>query len=170
MKKPLPLIARSRLLSVKSMLPWLNCCETFATFTPLPMAVELTPCWDDANRSANSAREPLKPVVATLAMLFAVTVRSDWAALRPESARRKGILVLLLKNGGSEDAADVCEGDRARAGIQGERAGRGVDRDAADFAHEQRIERLVLAADRCDGRERVLAGRGGDARVGLAVP
>src|SRR5689334_13594933 len=139
MKKPLPLIARSRLLSEKSMLPWVNCCETFATFTPLPMAVALTPCCEDANRSANSAREPLKPVVATLAMLFAVTVRSDWAALRPESARRKGILVLLLEEVryALQDAADVREGHGACGGIQCERAARRVDRDAAYFAHEQ---------------------------------
>jgi hypothetical protein len=84
-------MARSRLLSVKSMLPCVNCCETFETRTPLPMAVELTPCCEVANRSANSAREPLKPAVATFATLFAVTVRSVDAAFRPDSARRKGI-------------------------------------------------------------------------------
>src|SRR4029079_3666059 len=93
MKKPCPLSARSRLLSVKSMLPWVNCCATFETRTPLPIALLLTPCGDTENSSANSAREPLKPLVAVLAMLLAVTVRSACAAFKPLKARRKVIEV-----------------------------------------------------------------------------
>src|SRR5215216_2386711 len=89
MKKPCPLSARSRLLSVKSMLPWVNCCATLETRTPLPIALLLTPCGDTENSSANSAREPLKPDVAVLAMLLAVTVRSACAAFKPLKARRK---------------------------------------------------------------------------------
>src|SRR5580704_1515930 len=85
-KKPLPLTARSRLLPVESMLPWVNCCETSDTDTPLPTAVELTPCWLAENRSENSVVEDLNPVVSTLEILLAVTSKSCWAAFRPESA------------------------------------------------------------------------------------
>ena len=60
---PCPLTARSRFESVNSMLPCANCCATAATRTPLPLALLDTPCSDTANRSANSVREPLKPVV-----------------------------------------------------------------------------------------------------------
>src|SRR4030095_12386837 len=91
MKKPWPLTARSRLLSVKSMLPWVNCWATLETRTPLPIALLLTPCGETEDSSANSARELLKPVVAVLAMLLAVTVRSACAAFKPLKARRKVI-------------------------------------------------------------------------------
>src|SRR6185312_10707323 len=84
--EPLSLMARSRLLPVVSMLPCANCWATSDTATPLPTAVALTPCWVEANRSANSAREPLKPTVATLARLFAVTESPSLAAFRPVRA------------------------------------------------------------------------------------
>src|SRR5262245_61047018 len=92
MKKPWPESARSRFESVNSTLPCANCCATFETRTPLPLELLDTPCSDTANRSANSAREPLKPLVAVLATLLAVTLRSDWAALRPERAMRNGMV------------------------------------------------------------------------------
>jgi hypothetical protein len=88
---PCPLSARSRLESVNSTLPCANCCVTAATRTPLPLALFEVPCSDTANRSANSVREPLKPLVSVLAMLFAVTLRLAWEALRPESAIRNGM-------------------------------------------------------------------------------
>src|SRR5438105_15751127 len=68
------------------MLPWVNCWATSETETPLPMAVALTPLWVEANRSPNSARDPLNPAVETLARLFAVTDRSWFAALSPVRA------------------------------------------------------------------------------------
>ena len=92
---PWPLTARSRFESVNSMLPCANCCATAATRTPLPLALLDTPCSDTANRSANSVREPLKPLVDVLAMLLAVTLRSVWAAFRPERAIRNGMEWLL---------------------------------------------------------------------------
>ena len=92
---PCPLTARSRFESVNSMLPCANCCATVATRTPLPEALLDTPCSDTANRSANSVREPLKPVVCVLAMLLAVTFRSAWAALTPERAMRNDMEYLL---------------------------------------------------------------------------
>ncbi len=86
MKKPLPLTARSSVLPVVSMLPWLNCWATSETVTPLPTAAAPTPCWLEENRSANSVREPLKPTVAELARLLEVTERSSLAAFNPVRA------------------------------------------------------------------------------------
>ena len=76
---------------VKSMLPCENCWETEARRTPLPVAFADTPNGETANSSANSAREPLKPVVLVLAMLFAVTCNSADAALIPLSASLNGM-------------------------------------------------------------------------------
>ncbi len=85
-KKPLPSIARSRLLFVNEIVPWLNCCATFASFTPLPISFEPVPSSDDAYTSENSARDALKPTVLALAMLLPVTLSSAEAALSPLSA------------------------------------------------------------------------------------
>src|SRR5687768_6753737 len=70
---------------VGSMLPCENCCATLLSFTPEPIALRDRPYDVEENRSANSARASLKPVVLTLAMLFAVTLRSALAALMPDS-------------------------------------------------------------------------------------
>src|SRR4051812_42952916 len=141
---PCPLTARSRFELVNSMLPCANCCETAATRTPLPLALLDTPCSDTANRSANSVREPLKPLVCVLAMLFAVTLRSDCAALRPERAMRKGM-------GDScelEDALDVVHGDIAqRIGGQHETAVVRVERYARDPGRDAGRQRDVVIAD-----------------------
>ena len=67
-KKPSPLIARSRPRSVKSTPPCENSCVTDDIATPLPMF-----CAPTAKTSANSARDALKPVVFAFAMLLAVT-------------------------------------------------------------------------------------------------
>ncbi len=62
-KKPLPLIARSSGLPVGVMLPWLNCCDTVATCTPMPACVLLAaePVIAAAYMSANSARDDFSP-------------------------------------------------------------------------------------------------------------
>src|SRR6185503_15977830 len=100
---------RSRFESVNSMLPCANCCVTAATRTPLPLALLDTPCSDTANSSANSVREPLKPLVETLAMLLAVTFRYVWAARSPESAMRKGREVRRANASGHALDAAQCE-------------------------------------------------------------
>src|SRR3954465_3446442 len=110
---PCPLTARSRFESVNSMLPCANCCATEATRTPLPLALLDTPCSDTANRSANSVREPLKPVVAVLAMLFAVTFRSACAALSPDKAMRKVMDYSWKMEKSSEHAFHVAHGEFA---------------------------------------------------------
>ena len=48
-------------------------------------------CAPTANTSANSERDALKPVVFALAMLLAVTERSDDAAFRPLKATANGM-------------------------------------------------------------------------------
>src|ERR1044071_3951055 len=131
MNMPCPLTARSRFESVNSMLPCANCCETAATRTPLPVALLDTPCSDTAKRSANSVREPLKPVVEVLAMLLAVTFRSACAALRPERAIRNGMWLLPEFANSSEHALDVAHRELAeRVGVEHQPAGGGVERDA----------------------------------------
>src|SRR3546814_6874666 len=96
-KNPCPLIARSRLLLVNSILPWPNCWATDESRTPLPMAIELTPEPVTENTSANSAREPLKPTELTLAMLLAVTSRSEEHTSELQSLMRISYAVLCLK-------------------------------------------------------------------------
>src|SRR5262245_41762246 len=157
MKKPCPLSARSRLLSVKSMLPCVNCCATLVTRTPLPIALLLTPCGDTENSSANSAREPLKPLVAVLAMLLAVTVRSACAAFKPLKARRKVMEVSDCV--ALHDLAHVAE--RAGAEIVGvqDQSGR-VDRHAVDPAREQHLQRSGLAGGAGNRFDLVVAGGG----------
>ncbi|MNT62003.1 hypothetical protein D3C72_1996870 [compost metagenome] len=53
--------------------PWVNCWETLARRTPLPVTLLPVPSLDAEYTSSNSARDDLKPVVATLAMLLPVT-------------------------------------------------------------------------------------------------
>ena len=60
--------------------------------TPLPMALEVRDSELAANTSANSARDCLKPLVFALAILFAVTLRSSDAALRPLRAILNGMV------------------------------------------------------------------------------
>src|SRR5690242_14310435 len=111
-------------LLVVSMSPWANCCATSCRRAPLPVAVELRFRPVTANTSANSAREPLKPVVLALAMLLAMTLRSDWAALMPVSAVFRAMMYFL-------DLRDV---DAARAS---EDLGHLAERDAAHASHLQ---------------------------------
>src|SRR4051812_27059407 len=142
---PCPLTARSRFESVNSMFPCANCCETAATRTPLPLALLETPCSDTANRSANSVRDPLKPLVEVLAMLFAVTLRSAWAALRPERAMRNGMEDSCCETGELEDALDIAHGDIAqRIGRQHQTAGGGIERDARHAGRDAGREGNVL--------------------------
>src|SRR5262245_29076094 len=94
MKKPSPSMAMSRLRPVGSMLPCENCWATLLSFTPEPIALRDRPYAVEENRSANSARDSLKPVVLTLAMLLAVTLRSALAALMPDSEVLKPMALL----------------------------------------------------------------------------
>ena len=68
------------------MLPCVNCCAVAASRTPSPTWEVLRFTAPAANTSANSARDPLKPVVLALATLFAVTSRSELAAVSPDNA------------------------------------------------------------------------------------
>ena len=54
-KKPWPLTARSSVLLLVEMLPWVNCWATVATEAPIPTWVELPADSDAANTSANWA-------------------------------------------------------------------------------------------------------------------
>src|SRR5690348_383818 len=120
-KKPSPLRAKSRLLLVVSTLPAVNCCATLVSRTPLPTWLELKLGPAELNSSANSAREPLKPVVPVLAMLLAVTSRSLDAAFRPLSAILKAIGVSPVRvwvpvdGCGSVDARDLAQQHAAEA-------------------------------------------------------
>ena len=71
------------------MLPWLNCCAVCASRTPSPTTEVLRFTAPAAYTSANSAREDLKPMVSALDTLFAVTSRSDEAAVNPDNAMLK---------------------------------------------------------------------------------
>src|SRR6056297_470537 len=62
---------------------------------PSPVAEEVTDCRPAANSSAKWARDCLNPVVLTLAILLDVTLRSELAALSPDSAIWNGIVALL---------------------------------------------------------------------------
>ena len=75
---------------MKSTPPCENSCVTDDIATPLPML-----CAPTANTSANSERDALKPVVFALAMLLAVTERSDDAAFRPLKATANGMATVL---------------------------------------------------------------------------
>ncbi|MNE24758.1 hypothetical protein D3C80_1180590 [compost metagenome] len=81
-KKPLPSMAMSSAWPVPLMLPGVNICDTAAVFTPVPTTFlpALVPRMELEYWSANSARDDLKPVVATLAMLLPVTFRALFAA------------------------------------------------------------------------------------------
>ncbi len=96
-KKPWPLIAMSRLASVNCRLPWSNCWLTLVSLTPLPTEVGVLPNGEISNRSPNSVREPLNPVVPTLAILLLVTLRSTEAACKPLSAVLNDIALLLVR-------------------------------------------------------------------------
>ena len=84
MKKPLPLMATSRLLPVMFRLPWVNCWATLAVSTPMPALEPPADPMAEATISANSAREALNPTVLELAMLWPITSRFLLAAFRPE--------------------------------------------------------------------------------------
>jgi len=77
-------MATSRLLPVIVRLPWVNCCETAPTSTPMPALVPPAEPMAEATISANSAREALNPTVLELAMLCPMTSRFLLAAFKPE--------------------------------------------------------------------------------------
>src|SRR5450432_1735204 len=85
-KKPSPLMDRSRFEAVVVMLPCVNCCAVAASRTPSPIEEVLRFTAPAAYTSANSARDCLKPMVFALATLLAVTSRSELAAVNPDKA------------------------------------------------------------------------------------
>src|SRR5690606_2861534 len=144
-----------------------NCCATEARRTPLPTAVLETPCMLTANRSANSARDFLKPCVLTLAMLLAVTLRSAEAALRPLSARLNGMELSLrlrfyLEDIGKRDVAERLGGEHGAAAA--------ADDDAVDARADEHFALHGLAALGEAGGDPVFAGRRALAIQRAAVP
>src|SRR5471032_2219109 len=89
----------SSTLPVLSMPPLLKFCETLARFTPLPMLLAPVPSLVAEYTSANSARDDLKPVVLTLAMLLPVTSSCLLAAERPLKPILKDMVHSLLRVG-----------------------------------------------------------------------
>src|SRR5688572_30166007 len=77
-------MARSIGFSVVWMLPCVNCCDTDARLTPMPIGLAPAPLSAAAYTSANSAREALAPGVAALAMLLPITSRLLAVAFRPD--------------------------------------------------------------------------------------
>src|SRR5690348_9624579 len=145
------------------MSPLPNCWVTPVSRTPLPMAVELRLRPVDENTSAKSAREPLKPTVLVLAMLLAVTSRSEDAALSPLRAMLKGMWV--CSGGRSEDLRDLIELHAADTVDLHVGAVAGVA-DACHLPADVRGERRVGIA----GRQGVGAGRDGLAAGVQSVP
>src|SRR5665213_93363 len=151
------------------MSPCENCCSTCCSCTPLPIWVLLTPCGETANNSAKSEFEDLKPVVAELAMLFAVTFRLLCAASRPLSAIPKDMSSAPCEK--SVDLLDRTERNRAQLRRVESGAGTsGAERHARDRAIEQRGGRLGGTAD-FGGRRHAIGPAGcGLAIAGSAVP
>src|SRR5450432_637593 len=117
-KKPSPLMARSRFEPEVLILPWVNCCAVVASRTPSPTAEVLRFTAPAANTSANSARDSLKPTVSAFATLFAVTSKSELAAVNPDNAILKEAIVY---------SSDELFGDLLDA----------AERHAADSRHVQ---------------------------------
>src|SRR3546814_20923157 len=86
MKKPSPMIDMSITLRLDWIAPWVNCCLIDLSAVPLPATRHALWSAELEMMSPNSARESLKPLVQTLAMLLAVVERSVWEALWPGSA------------------------------------------------------------------------------------
>src|SRR6195952_1587371 len=167
-KKPLPLIARSSGLPVGVMLPWLNCCATAATCTPMPACVlfEAEPVIAAAYMSANSARDDFSPYVLELATLLPITSRFFDAALKPDRPCWKLMEFSWGKSVGSVEGADVGVVDAtAVVELDGELAVRAADRIDAVEGEGSRFERR-LVVERVDAeRERLALGRDGHVEV-----
>jgi hypothetical protein len=84
-KKPSPEIAISSVLSVVSIVPWVNCWVMPCTRTPWPATWWVVCIGAAAKMSPNWALLFLKAVEFTLATLFETADRSACAPLRPES-------------------------------------------------------------------------------------
>src|SRR5581483_9344251 len=171
-------MARSRLLPVVLVLPWLKSCATSCTLTPLPTAVEATPVCVEAKISPNSVREALKPTVCELARLFEVTERSWVAALRPVRAMLKDMEGLLGRCSGAVGLREPPllqadhAGERHGAVVRGEierRVG-GIHDNALHFGGNERRESRVRRAIARGRADLVLPGRGCGTIHGLAVP
>ena len=76
-------MAKSSALDEKEILPWLNSWLTCLSDTPWPTVLDAFCSGEVAKMSPKSARERLKPVVPTLAMLLLVTPSWAVAEFRP---------------------------------------------------------------------------------------
>ena len=65
-------MARSRVLLVVEMLPWVNCWATLPMVAPIPTWVELPAASEAAKTSANCAPACLKPTVPELDTLLLI--------------------------------------------------------------------------------------------------
>jgi hypothetical protein len=88
-KKPSPLIARSRFEEVVVMLPWVNCCAVFARRTPSPTTEVLRFTAPAAYTSANSAREALEAGGVGVRDVVRRDVKVVLAAVNPDRAMLK---------------------------------------------------------------------------------
>ena len=161
MNMPCPLTARSRFESVNSMLPCANCCATAATRTPLPLALLDTPCSDTANRSANSAREPLKPLVDVLAMLLAVTFEVGLGGVqaREGNAKWHGVISCEFFSGYSTRSTSLMA-ISPRVSVSSMSAPvAGSSATLETLGRDAGVQRNVLVADLGDDFDLVGAGR-----------
>ena len=76
-------MAKSNAFNEDVIFPWVNCC--FTPFRIVPEPIEDEAFWrgEVAKISPNSARDLLKPVVLTFAMLFEVADISDCEPFKP---------------------------------------------------------------------------------------
>src|SRR3546814_4049326 len=86
MKKPSPMIDMSITLRLDWIAPWVNCCLIDLSAVPLPATRPALWSAELEMMSPNSARERLKPMVPTLALLLDAVERLVCAALRQVSA------------------------------------------------------------------------------------
>src|SRR5579859_7463648 len=119
--------------------------------------------------SANSAREPLKPVVLALAMLLAMTLRSDWAALMPLSAVLSAMFYSSLEwtRDASENLCHLAERHTAHARYLQVRAHRAA---AVSHTRHRAGDIGIEGCGATGGLERVRASGNGIAVVVLPVP
>ena len=85
-KNPWPEIAKSNAFKEELILPWVNCCFTPLRIVPEPIDDDAFWRGEVAKISPNSARDLLKPVVFTLAILFEVADISDCEPFSPVNA------------------------------------------------------------------------------------
>src|SRR5580692_8999892 len=160
-KKPSPLIARSRFEPVVLMLPCVNCWAVEESRTPSPIAEVFKFTAPAANTSANSARDCLNPTVFALATLLAVTSRSELAAVNPDNAMLNAAMCVLLKElvGNLLDAAERHAANPRHVQRQSRRSG--AHADALDRAVDQGGRRRAAGSGAGILRAQGVLARGG---------